>query len=109
MNINTSTKNLNINITDLNGRVYDFISGGMTGQRNFKKKTATNAEEILNIISSRNYEKGLRNIHIRIKGFYYNRNTILRQIGSGPFQILTLQDVTPILHGGCLPKKARRK
>ena len=93
----------------MQGRVYDFISGGLMGQKNFKKKTATVAEEMTVVLINRVYNRGLRNAHIRVKGFYYNRSIVLRKIGSLSVQIMTLTDVTPLPYGGCLAKKARRK
>jgi ribosomal protein S11 len=47
--------------------------------------------------------------HIKLAGFGAGREMAARALISSPlFRVTRLTDVTPIRHGGCRPKKARR-
>jgi len=51
---------------------------------------------------------GIKRIHIIVKGVGSGRESALRSIANQNFEILSIQDATPIPHNGCKPRKPRR-
>ena len=50
----------------------------------------------------------MKNVEIVIKGQGSGRETAIRAIESSGFDIISIQDITPVPHNGCRPPKSRR-
>ncbi len=51
---------------------------------------------------------GLREVHVYVKGPGVGRESAIRQLGALGLKVKSINDVTPIPHNGCRPRKARR-
>jgi small subunit ribosomal protein S11 len=51
---------------------------------------------------------GLREVNVYVKGPGVGRESAIRQLGALGLKVRTINDVTPIPHNGCRPRKARR-
>ena len=51
---------------------------------------------------------GMKNVEILIKGQGSGRETAIRAIEGAGFEILSINDITPVPHNGCRPPKRRR-
>jgi len=51
---------------------------------------------------------GLKSVEVRIKGPGAGRESAVRAVQALGIDVTTINDVTPIPHNGCRPKKARR-
>ena len=53
--------------------------------------------------------KGVRSLVVKVKGIGRGRETALRSlVTSEEVEVTAIEDVTPIPHNGCRPKKSRR-
>jgi small subunit ribosomal protein S11 len=108
MFIHSTFNNTIITITDLEGKVLTWASGGMVGFKGSRKSTPfaaqLAAEKALN--DADNF--GLRSLDVRVKGPGAGRESAIRSIGGTPLQVRSIKDITPIPHNGCRPPKKRR-
>jgi small subunit ribosomal protein S11 len=51
---------------------------------------------------------GLKTVAILVKGQGSGRETAIRSIQGAGFEIISIQDITPVPHNGCRPRKRRR-
>ena len=51
---------------------------------------------------------GLKTVEILVKGQGSGRETAIRSIEGAGLEILSIQDITPVPHNGCRPRKRRR-
>jgi small subunit ribosomal protein S11 len=53
-------------------------------------------------------DHGMQILEVRVKGPGSGRESALRALSAIGFNITAIQDVTPIPHNGCRPRKRRR-
>ena len=108
MFIHSTFNNTIITITDTEGKVLIWASGGMVGFKGSRKSTPFAAQLAAEkaLKDAENY--GLRSLDVRVKGPGAGRESAIRSIGSTPLQVRSIKDVTPIPHNGCRPPKKRR-
>ena len=108
MFIHSTFNNTIITITDTEGKVLTWASGGMVGFKGSRKSTPFAAQLAAEkaLKDAENY--GLRSLDVRVKGPGAGRESAIRSIGSTPLQVRSIKDVTPIPHNGCRPPKKRR-
>ena len=98
--------NTHITITGLNGDVYDRISGGAV-QKGSRKGTPHAAEEIAKIIAARVKDRGLKSIHVIIRGMANTRDRTILALGQF-LDVLSISDKTGVPHNGCRLRKPKR-
>ena len=108
MFIHSTFNNTIITITDPEGKVLTWASGGMVGFKGSRKSTPFAAQLAAEKALKEAENFGLRTLDVRVKGPGAGRESAIRTIGSTPFQVRSIKDVTPIPHNGCRPPKKRR-
>jgi small subunit ribosomal protein S11 len=108
MFIHSTFNNTIITITDPDGKVLTWASGGMVGFKGSRKSTPFAAQLAAEKALKEAENFGLRTLDVRVKGPGAGRESAIRTIGSTPFQVRSIKDVTPIPHNGCRPPKKRR-
>jgi small subunit ribosomal protein S11 len=108
MFIHSTFNNTIITITDPDGKVLTWASGGMVGFKGSRKSTPFAAQLAAEKALKEAENFGLRTLDVRVKGPGAGRESAIRTIGSMPFQVRSIKDVTPIPHNGCRPPKKRR-
>ena len=108
INITNTFNNTLINITDLLGNTLSWVSAGILGFKNTKKKTPYAAQCVARNIVLKLNEFGIKNLNINFKGCGKGRDICLRTFSLNEFNILSIQDKTPQVHNGCRPKKKRK-
>ena len=108
MFIHSTFNNTIITITDAEGKVLTWASGGMVGFKGSRKSTPFAAQLAAEKALKEAENFGLRTLDVRVKGPGAGRESAIRTIGSTPFQVRSIKDVTPIPHNGCRPPKKRR-
>jgi small subunit ribosomal protein S11 len=108
MFIHSTFNNTIITITDPEGRVLTWASGGMVGFKGSRKSTPFAAQLAAEKALKDAENFGLRTLDVRVKGPGAGRESAIRSIGSTPLQVRSIKDVTPIPHNGCRPPKKRR-
>ncbi len=106
--IQATFNNTIITITDLNGNAISWASSGGLGFRGAKKSTPFAAQTIAETAVQKALNVGLREVNVYVKGPGVGRESAIRQLGALGLKVRTINDVTPIPHNGCRPRKARR-
>ncbi len=106
--IQATFNNTIITITDLNGNTISWSSSGTHQFRGAKKSTPFAAQTVAESAVQKAMNSGLREVHVYVKGPGIGRESAIRQLGALGLKVKTINDVTPIPHNGCRPRKARR-
>ncbi|MFH1077197.1 MAG: 30S ribosomal protein S11 [Pseudomonadota bacterium] len=106
--IQSTFNNTIITITDQNGSVISWSSGGKQGFKGSRKSTPFAAQLAAEDAAKRAVEQGLRNIDVYIKGPGSGRESALRALQGAGLNIQLIKDITAVPHNGCRPPKRRR-
>jgi small subunit ribosomal protein S11 len=106
--IQSSFNNTIITITDPQGNVVSWSSGGVVGFKGSRKSTPFAAQLAAENAAKKAMEHGLRTVDVYVKGPGAGREAALRALQSAGLKIHLIRDVTPIPHNGCRPPKRRR-
>lgn len=104
-----SFNNTIVSITDEDGNVLAWASGGSAGFKGARESTPYAAQ----ITSEQAVEKAkqlhsLEIVDVYVKGIGVGREQAIRGLISGGVELRSIFDVTPIPHNGCRKKKVRR-
>ncbi len=97
-----------VSVTDLNGNAIGWSSAGKMGFKGSRKSTAYAAQVVSQDACRQAMSHGLKEVEVRVKGPGSGRESAVRAVQGLGINISKIQDVTPIPHNGCRPKKARR-
>lgn len=106
--IRSTFNNTIVTITDTEGKVLAWASGGMVGFKGSRKSTPFAAQLAAEKALKDAENFGLRSLDVRVKGPGAGRESAIRSIGNTPLMVRSIKDVTPIPHNGCRPPKKRR-
>ena len=106
--IKCSFNNIIISITNELGQVISWSSAGKMGFRGSKKNTPFAAQIATEDAVKSAYELGLRKVDIFIKGPGSGRDSSIRAMQNAGLNVISINDVTPLPHNGCRPRKKRR-
>jgi small subunit ribosomal protein S11 len=97
-----------VSITDLKGHVIAWSSAGKCNFRGSRKSTAYAAQVVAQDAARNAMSHGLKDITIHVSGPGLGRDSAIRALQAIGLEITSIQDVTPIPHNGCRPRKRRR-
>ena len=106
--IKSSFNNTIITITDQQGNAIAWASSGNVGFKGSRKSTPFAAQLAAETVARRAMEHGVRKVDVMVKGPGSGRETAIRSLAAAGLEIAGIQDVTPVPHNGCRPRKRRR-
>ena len=106
--IKSTFNNTIITITDPQGNVIAWQSGGTVGLKGSRKSTPFAAQIAAEACAKAAMEHGVRKVAVFLKGPGSGRETALRSLQAAGLEVSGVQDKTPIPHNGCRPVKRRR-
>ncbi len=106
--IQATFNNTIITVTDLSGNALSWASSGGLGFRGAKKSTPFAAQTVAETAVQKALAYGLREVNVYVKGPGIGRESAIRQLGALGLRVRSINDVTPIPHNGCRPRKTRR-
>ena len=106
--IQATFNNTIVTITDLMGNAVSWASSGQLQFRGAKKSTPFAAQSVTETAAQKAMQAGLREVHVYVKGPGIGRESAIRQLGVMGIKVKSINDVTPIPHNGCRPRKTRR-
>ena len=106
--IKSTFNNTIVTITDLSGNTLSWASAGNVGFKGSRKSTPFAAQLAAEAAARRAQEHGLQRVDVFVKGPGSGRETAIRSLAATGLEILGIQDVTPVPHNGCRPRKRRR-
>jgi len=105
--IKASFNNTIITITDQEGRVQAWTSGGSVGFKGSRKSTPYAAQVAAEQAARKAGEMGMRKLDVIVAGSGSGRETAIRTLQNMGIEITGIRDNTPIPHNGCRPKKRK--
>jgi len=106
--IHSSYNNTIVSVTDKNGDVLSWASGGSSGFKGTRKGTAFAAQVAAQTACKKASDMGMKQAKLFVKGPGSGRETAIRAIGASGIEIISVKDITPIPHNGCRAPKQRR-
>ncbi len=106
--IKATFNNTLVTITDTDGEVLCSESAGTRGFKGSRKSTPFAAQRAAEAAASKARKMGITELEVRVKGPGSGRESAITALQSAGLRILSIEDVTPIPHNGCRPRKKRR-
>ena len=106
--IKATFNNTLITITDLDGETICRDSAGTVGFKGSRKSTPFAAQRAAQKCAGSAIRYGVREVEIKVKGPGSGRESAIAALQQAGLRIASIEDVTPIPHNGCRPRKRRR-
>jgi small subunit ribosomal protein S11 len=106
--VNATFNNTMITISDVQGNTIAWSSAGSQGFKGSRKTTPYAAQVAAENCGRKAMEHGMKILSVFVKGPGTGRESALRALQAVGFTITAIQDVTPVPHNGCRPRKRRR-
>ncbi len=106
--IKATFNNTIVAITDINGEILCWASAGTVGFKGSRKSTPFAAQRTAENAAEKAQKMGVRQVEVRVKGPGSGRESAIRALQAAGLEIKAIEDVTPLPHNGCRPRKRRR-
>ena len=106
--IKSSFNNTVISITDPEGGLVSWATGGTVGFKGSRKSTPFAAQLAAEAAARNAMEHGMRRVDVFVKGPGSGRETAIRALQAAGLEVASITDCTPVPHNGCRPPKRRR-
>lgn len=107
--VKASFNNTKILITDIPGNALVSSSAGSNSFKGSRKGTPYAAQMAAVNCGKQAIDKcGMKRVTVKLDGPGAGRESAIRGLRSAGLEIIQLQDVTPLPHNGCRPRKKRR-
>ncbi len=106
--VKLSYNNTMITVTDEGGNTVAWVSAGALGFAGPKKATPFAASRVISAIVEKLAKTGPHTVDVYVSGIGPGRDSAVRSLAAGGFDIMSIRDVTPIPHNGPRAKKPRR-
>jgi len=106
--IKSSFNNTLVTITDTDGNVVAWGSGGLSGFKGSRKSTPFAAQISADQAAKRAMAMGMKKVEVEVVGPGSGRESAVRAIQASGLKVTGVRDRTKIPHNGCRPRKRRR-
>ena len=106
--IHATFNNTIVTMTDMQGDVINWASGGTVGFKGSRKSTPFAARQAAQRAAREAMDHGMSEVDVYVKGPGPGREAAIRSIQAAGLRVRSITDVTPIPHNGCRPPKKRR-
>ena len=108
VHIQSTFNNTIVTITNVTGDTISWASAGSAGFKGARKGTPFAAQTAAEKAALDALSTGIKTVEILVKGQGSGRETAIRSIEGAGLEILSIQEITPVPHNGCRPRKRRR-
>jgi small subunit ribosomal protein S11 len=108
VHIFSTFNNTIVSISDKQGNLISWASGGNVGFKGARKSTPYAAQMAAAQAAKAAQDHGLQQIDVVVKGPGPGRESAIRSLQAAGLQVNLIRDTTPIPHNGCRPPKRRR-
>jgi small subunit ribosomal protein S11 len=108
VHIKASFNNTLITVTDVEGGAICTSSAGCVGFKGARKSTPFAAQQAAQRAAGMAMRNGVREVEVKVKGPGPGRESAVAALQQAGLRISSIEDVTPLPHNGCRPRKRRR-
>ena len=108
VNISATFNNTIVSISDPDGNVLSWSSGGSKGFKGTRKGTPFAAQIAAEDAAKKAANMGMKSVKVFVKGPGPGREPAIRSLQAAGLRISFIRDITPIPHNGCRPPGRRR-
>jgi small subunit ribosomal protein S11 len=106
--IKATFNNTMVTITDASGDTLCAESAGTMGFKGTRKSTPFAAQRAAESVAGKAKKIGLTELEVKVNGPGSGRESAITALQAAGLKILSIEDVTPVPHNGCRPRKKRR-
>jgi len=106
--IKATFNNTTVTITDTKGDTLCWSSSGTCGFKGSRKSTPYAGQMAAQQAAEKAMKFGVREVDVKVKGPGSGRESAITALQAAGLSIKSIEDVTPLPHNGCRPKKRRR-
>ncbi|HEU4339923.1 MAG TPA: 30S ribosomal protein S11, partial [Planctomycetota bacterium] len=85
-----------------------WASAGTIGYKGSRKSTPFAAQKAAESAAEKAQKFGVREVEVKVKGPGAGRESAIRALQASGLDVRVIEDVTPLPHNGCRPRKKRR-
>jgi small subunit ribosomal protein S11 len=108
VHINATFNNTTVTITDNKGETLCWASAGTCGFKGSRKSTPFAGQMASQQAAEKAIKFGMKDVDVRVKGPGSGRESAITALQAAGLNVKSIEDVTPIPHNGCRPRKKRR-
>lgn len=106
--VKATFNNTIVTITDRNGNTLCWDSAGTIGYKGSRKSTPFAAQQAAESAANKAQKFGLKEVEVKVKGPGAGREGAIRALQAAGLTVRGIEDITPLPHNGCRPRKKRR-
>ena len=106
--IKATFNNTIITITDTKGDALCWATAGVANFKGSRKSTPFAGQSAAQKCAETAMKMGMKEIDVKVKGPGSGRESAITALQAAGLTIKSIEDVTPLPHNGCRPKKRRR-
>ncbi len=106
--VKATFNNTTITITDTKGDTLCWASAGTSGFKGSRKSTPFAGQLAAQQAAEKAAKFGMKEVDVKVKGPGSGRESAITALQAAGLKIKSIEDVTPLPHNGCRPKKRRR-
>jgi small subunit ribosomal protein S11 len=106
--VKASFNNTIITVVDSAGQVIAWDSAGTIGYKGSRKSTPFAAQRAAEKVADKIKKMGVHELEVLVRGPGSGRESAIRALANSGIEVKSIEDVTPLPHNGCRPRKRRR-
>jgi len=106
--IKATFNNTMVTVTDTKGNTLCWSSSGTSGFKGSRKSTPFAGQLAAQQAAEKAMKFGVKEVDVKVKGPGSGRESAITALQAAGLTIKSIEDVTPLPHNGCRPKKRRR-
>lgn len=106
--VTATFNNTTVTITDTKGDTLCWASAGTSGFKGSRKSTPFAGQMAAQQAAEKARKYGVKDVEVKVKGPGSGRESAITALEAAGLKVKSIEDVTPLPHNGCRPRKKRR-
>jgi small subunit ribosomal protein S11 len=106
--ITATFNNTTVTITDAKGDTLCWASAGTSGFKGSRKSTPFAGQCAAQQAAEKARKFGMKDVEVKVKGPGSGRESAITALEAAGLKVKSIEDITPLPHNGCRPRKKRR-
>ena len=108
VHVKATFNNTVVTVTDTKGDVLCWASAGTSGFKGSRKSTPFAGQMAAQQAAEKARKYGMKDVEVKVKGPGSGRESAITALEAAGLKVKSIEDVTPLPHNGCRPRKKRR-